>query len=328
MQYELLTIHNEYLSIDMAPTLGADIRRISRIGKNENLLLETRWYGTETNHCSCSEVSEQHFLTHYAGGWQLMIPNAGFPSLGQHGIVGYHGEAWSQAWEVLTQSPTSICLRTALTTSPIAIQRTISLSKQILEVNDEVSNSSNAEIEFIWGHHPAFSTLLIDETTEVFINAQEIEIARSALPGVVEALPAFLLDRGEGLYLRDFVAEPHSFLGFATKFEEGRASILNHKNQLRLNLAWDCSIFPHAWLWIENKKIAEKPWESKVTTLAIEPCSTKTNLGLAESLQTSENIVRLKGRESKSASLFLEVCEMKNELNPLDYLPLMKGNAR
>lgn len=319
MQNELLSIHNDHLYVDIAPTIGADIRRISRVGKNENLLLETRWGGSEANRCSCSDVSEEHFLTHYAGGWQLMIPNAGFPSLGPNGNVGYHGEAWSRAWEVLNQEPSSVSLRTMLTTSPIVIQRTVSLRKKTLEVTDEVSNSSGENIEFIWGNHPAFSTLLIDETTEVFINAQALEIAESTLPIVVGELPAFLQKRGDEVYLNNLLTEPYSFLGFATKFKKGRASILSHKNLLRLDLSWDCAIFPHAWLWIENTRIAEKPWNSSVRTLAIEPCSTKTNMGLAESLKSPGNVVSLKARESKSSSLFLELIDMANELDLVDF---------
>ena len=125
MSVNLLTIQNEYLLVEICPSQGADIRKVSRIGRSENLLLETKWKGTEANYCNCESNDEDHFLSHYAGGWQLMIPNAGFPSVNKYGAVGYHGEAWSKSWSIIKHESHQLVMETTLTSAPIKIQRKV-----------------------------------------------------------------------------------------------------------------------------------------------------------------------------------------------------------
>jgi hypothetical protein len=307
MTSSVLTIKNEFISVDISPTQGADIRKISRKDKAENLLLETKWKGSQRLYCDCSRIDEDHFLSHYAGGWQLMIPNAGFPSESEFGRLGYHGEAWSSAWKVIKHETAKMYLEVYLKTAPIKIQRKVEIRDQTLEISDLVTNCSNGEIKFLWGHHPAFSNLLIDESTEVCVNARSISSKINTTSPNFSDLPPYLVQNSESFYLKNFVSEPHSFLGFATNFKEGSAYIHNKNNNLLVNLFWDIEIFPHAWLWIENKKISREPWSKKVTTLAIEPSSTKTNLGLEDSLKFDGSFTSLKAKESVGAAIYLEV---------------------
>ena len=194
-----------------------------------------------------------------------------------------------------------------LSTAPIKIERKVVLKQRTLEISDLVTNCSNGGIKFLWGHHPAFSNLLIDQSTEVIVNAGMISTEINTTSPYLTDAPSYLEQNSESFYLKNFMTEPHSFLGFATNFKEGSASILNKNNNLLVNLFWDIKIFPYAWLWIENKKISSEPWSKKITTLAIEPCSTKTNLGLEESLKLDGSCVSLKAKESVSTLIYLEV---------------------
>jgi galactose mutarotase-like enzyme len=312
MSADLLTVQNEHLLVEICPTQGADIRKVARIGRSENLLLETKWEGSETNYCDCDSDSndEIHFLSHYSGGWQLMIPNAGFPSSSKYGPVGYHGEAWSNSWSVIRHNSDQLIIETSLKSAPIKIQRKVSLNFQTLEVTDLVTNTSNAEIEILWGHHPAFSNLLFDNSTEVHIFAAEIEVRIDSNVETTDTLLRVIDQQSDSFILRDFAKAPQSFLGFATKFKNGRATILNQTNQLCVNLIWDSAIFPHAWVWIENRNILEKPWEQSIITLAIEPCTTKNNMGIEESMKEPNNVLVLKGKKSKSTTIYLEVLNL------------------
>lgn len=307
MLSSVLTIENNFLSVDICPSQGADIRRISRKNESENLLLETKWTGAEKNYCDCARDDEDHFISHYAGGWQIMIPNAGYASDSKYGRLGYHGEAWSSAWTVLKYEATEMLLETYLSTAPIKVERKVILDQRNLEISDVVTNRSNAEIEFLWGHHPAFSNFLIDQSTEVRINAGIISAEVNTLSPDSNNVPSYIEQFSEELYLKNFMTEPHSFLGFVSKFNKGSASIINKNNNLQVNLLWDVKIFPFAWLWIENQKISDEPWSNNIITLAIEPCSTKTNLGLAESLKNAGNFVSLGAKESLATLICLEV---------------------
>ena len=312
MTSSVLTIKNDFLSVDICPSQGADIRRISRKDKSENLLLETKWKGTQKNYCDCSRTDEDHFLSHYAGGWQLMIPNAGYASDSKYGRLGYHGEAWSSAWDVVKHEANQLLLEIYLSTAPIKIERKVVLKQRTLEISDLVTNCSNGGIKFLWGHHPAFSNLLIDQSTEVRINAGMISTEINTTSPDSTNVPSYLEQFSESFYLKNFMAEPHSFLGFASNFKEGSASILNKNNNLLVNLFWDIKIFPYAWLWIENKRISSEPWSKKIITLDIEPCSTKTNLGLEESLKFDGSCVSLKAKESVSTVIYLEVLTLNS----------------
>ena len=323
MSVDLLTIQNEYLLVEICPTQGADIRKVARIGRSENLLLETKWEGSEANYCNCDSNDEDHFLSHYAGGWQLMIPNAGFPSVSKYGAVGYHGEAWSNSWSIIKHEGHQLVLETTLRSAPNKIQRKISLNLQTLEVTDIVTNNSDTEIELIWGHHPAFSSLLIDTSTEVQIYASEIAIKIDSHLETAKNSERILDQQVGSFVLRDFMKAPQSFLGFATEFKNGLASIMNKNNQLCVNLRWDSTIFPHAWIWIENKNILKKPWEKNIVTLAIEPCTTKNNMGLEESMKEPNNVLILKSKDSKSATIYLEVLNLPPFLEDFGFSKLV-----
>ena len=325
MSADFLILQNEYLSVEICPTQGADIRKVARAGRSENLLLETKWEGSEANYCTCESNDEDHFLSHYAGGWQLMIPNAGFPSVSKYGAVGYHGEAWSNSWCIIRQDDDQLVMETTLKSAPIKIQRIVSLNFQTLEVTDIVTNISDTETALIWGHHPAFSNLLIDSSTEVQIYASVIGIKNISHIETTNNSPRILDQHSEYFVLKDFMKSPQSFLGFASEFKNGLASIMNKNNQLCVNLSWDSTIFPHAWVWIENKNILEKPWEKNIVTLAIEPCTSKNNMGIEESMRESNNVLILEGNTSKSATICLEVLNLPTSPEDIGFSTLKGG---
>lgn len=310
MSTNLLKIENDFLLVEICPTQGADIRKVARIGKIENLLLETNWEGSEANYCDCEGMDEDHFLSHYAGGWQLMIPNAGFPSVNKYGAVGYHGEAWSNSWNVIKHESDQLIMETTLQSAPITIQRKVALNLQTLQVTDNVTNNSDVEIELVWGNHPAFSNTLIDASTEVRICASEIKVEIDSYSDTVPNSRGILDQQLDFFVIRDLMKVPQSFLGFATEFQNGLASIINRNNLLHVNLSWDKTIFPHAWVWIENRNISKKPWENNIATLAIEPCTTKNNMGIEDSRKEPNNVLVLKSKNSQATSIYLEVLSL------------------
>jgi len=313
MQTKVITLQNNKLSVDICPTLGAEIRRIGRTGIAENFLMQTNWVKPGKNFCKCNEISEAHFLSHYVGGWQLMLPNVGFTSFSGDVELGYHGEAWHSLWDVKKSSPIFLELQTNLYSIPLSVNRKISLVGSALIVTDEVTNLSPQRIEFLWGHHPAFSDLLIDSSSEVRIKAKVLSTARSTLSNASSDTPPVFVTYDKDIILSNIWKEPYSYLGYISEFESGQASIINHNKQLQLVLSWDLSVFPFAWLWIENMQISEDPWRNKIRTLAIEPCSTTTNMGLLASKKSSGNTITLGTHESKQTQIRVEVSTLNIE---------------
>jgi galactose mutarotase-like enzyme len=304
----LITLASDDLSVEVCPMLGAEIRGIRHRECDENLLMKTPWAGSTSSSCTCNEVSEAHFVSHYVGGWQLMLPNMGFPSSADADKMGYHGEAWTRSWEILEQTDSSLILRTVLTTRPIEIMRLVYVSGDQLVVTDTVTNRSSDEIEFIWGHHPAFSHTLFDSTSEVFIAAKKIEVQGNSLSESEPLeLPDFIELDERGLCLQGFTSTPYSFLAYLSDFDIPYARITNSTHDLTMELGWNSELFPHAWLWIENEKIADAPWNSQVRTLAIEPTSTIPNLGFHHAKKVGSNLVMLAANESKVGQVTVKV---------------------
>jgi galactose mutarotase-like enzyme len=310
----LTTLDNEELSVAVCTTLGAEIREIRHRECNENLLLSTPWQATTSDTCSCTETSESHFVSHYSGGWQLMLPNMGYPSPNSSDILGYHGEAWALSWETLERTSSSIKLRVLLTTRPIEVIREISVIGDQLLVRDTVTNTSSQVIEFVWGHHPAFSQALFDHTSEVLIAGQEIKVEINSLSESSDSqLPDFIRQDEMGIHLQGLTSSPYSFLGYISNFISPYAKITNRTNDLTLELRWSAGLFPHLWLWIENQKISEKPWNSQVRTLALEPTSTVPNLGFKHAKEIGSNFVTLDANETKVGQVSLRVFKTSME---------------
>lgn len=237
-----------------------------------------------------------------------MLPNMGFASSFDADKMGYHGEAWMRSWEILKQTDSSLLLGTVLTTRPIEIMRSVHVGGDRLLVTDTVTNQSSDEIEFIWGYHPAFSQTLFDSTSEVFIAAKKIEVQGNSLsePELL-GLPDFIKLNKSGLRLQGFTSTPYSFLAYLSDFDIPYARITNSTHGLTMELEWNSELFPHAWLWIENQKIPDAPWNSQVRTLAIEPTSTIPNLGFHHVKKIGSNLITLAANESKVGQVTLKV---------------------
>jgi galactose mutarotase-like enzyme len=304
----LTTLDSEELSVAVCTTLGAEIREIRHKTCNENLLLSTPWQASTSDMCSCTEISESHFISPYSGGWQLMLPNMGYPSSNGSDILGYHGEAWALPWETLERTSSSIKLRVVLTTRPIEVIREISVIGDQVHVSDAVTNTSSQVIEFAWGHHPAFSQALFDHTSEVSIAGTEIRVEVSTLSeSLNNRLPDFIRQDESGIHLQEKESTSYSFLAYISNFISPYAKISNKTNDLTMELRWSCELFPHLWLWIENQKISEKPWNSQVRTLALEPTSTIPNLGFEHARQNGRSFVTLDANQSKTGHVSLRI---------------------
>jgi galactose mutarotase-like enzyme len=316
MQHLLTTLDSDELSVGVCTTLGAEIREIRYKEFSENILFSTPWQDSTSDFCSCSETSEAHFISHYSGGWQLMLPNMGYPSLNSADPLGYHGEAWALSWETIERTNSSIKLRALLSTRPIEVIRVITVAGDELQVSDTVTNTSSSAIEFSWGHHPAFSQAIFDQTSEVLIAGREIRVEVNTLSdSLSDVLPDFIRQDETGVHLHGLTSIPYSFLAYISDFISPYARIINKTHELTLELRWSLDLFPHLWLWIENQKISSEPWNSQVRTLALEPTSTIPNLGFEYAKKHGNDFVTLEANQSKVGQVTLKVFKSSRDVS-------------
>ena len=130
-----------------------------------------------------SALPEGAFHDYYYGGWQEVLPSAGWatePYLGTY--QGLHGEASLLPFEAtfVEDTPDSVSLRTRvrLYRSPLTLERTMSLErdKAALFIKERLVNESEAEFAIMWGHHPALGTPFLNENCVVQVPAKKVEV--------------------------------------------------------------------------------------------------------------------------------------------------------
>ena len=300
-----VVISNSIFKVTVSPENGADIRQIIYLPKMISLLLETGWDRNEFDETSSAPGSESNFLAKYQGGWQLMIPNAGFNSQLNETAFGYHGEAWEREWKVTYHSDSEIHLFVQLDSMPLSILRKLTLDHSEFLVTDEVTNNSTDEVQFLWGHHPAFSEEFLADS-EINIPASTLRVLSDSNPTVDDVLPNFLTKNNGEYRVNNLFMNARSFLGIFSNFAIPQLSIKNKKFNFEMEFTWSHEVFPHMWFWLENRKLTNFPWNKSIATLGLEPCSTKSNLGIADSLQDLRNLVRLSAGQRKTSKVSLK----------------------
>lgn len=102
----------------------------------------------------------------YPGGWHESLPGGPCTILGAQ--EGLHGEAtllpWS--WSIEEDEPrtVSVLLTCRLIRLPFVLRKRLRLRtlSSMLEIEERLTNESDVEIEFMWGHHPTFGAPFLD----------------------------------------------------------------------------------------------------------------------------------------------------------------------
>jgi hypothetical protein len=162
-------LENETLRVGILLDKGADVFEFTYKPKQ----LDFMWQSPlemRKPYVATSALTEGAFHDYYYGGWQEVLPSAGWASEPYMGVSqGLHGEASLLPFEAtaLEDSPEAVSLRTRvrLMRSPLTLERTMSLArdKAALIVKERLVNESAAEYAVIWGHHPALGTPFLNQ---------------------------------------------------------------------------------------------------------------------------------------------------------------------
>lgn len=109
-----------------------------------------------------SALPEGSFHDYYYGGWQEVLPSAGWASEPYMGTYqGLHGEVAVLPFEAAiaedTQARVALHTYARLYRSPLVLQRTMSLQEGVaaLFIHERLLNESTGKFAIMWGHHPA-----------------------------------------------------------------------------------------------------------------------------------------------------------------------------
>ncbi len=253
-----------------------------------------------------SALPEGAFHDYFYGGWQEILPSAGWASEPYMGVYqGLPGEASLLPVDatVLEDVPHRVSLRTRvrLYRSPLTLERTLSLArdKAALFIKERLVNESEGEFAIMWGHHPSLGTPFLNENCVVQAPAKKVE--------VLAFHPNGLWEPG-GDY--DFPMVPNRRTGqlqditkvlpkdacsvdvvFFKELAEGWYAITDQKAEVGFGMAWDNSLFKYLWMWQVYGGHNDYPWYGRTYNCALEPFTSYPPAGITTAIKNGSALV-------------------------------------
>lgn len=287
--WEVVRLRGERVEVELVPAKGGDIVALRWLPLDLDVLWHTPWGLPHRGAAAAAGDSASAFIDAYPGGWQTLFPNGGDACVDDGVEMPFHGEAATAGWD-WEPCGDGVRLSTHLRRTPFALQRTLRLDGDRLEVEETAVNTGRRPVEAMWSHHPAFGAPFLGAACTIEVDAAEV------LVDADRDTPASDLQRGgrscwpfvpgrDGV-LRDLRlvppdGPPCDRLAYLAGFRRGRTTITNHELDLAAELSWDAELFPYAWYWVEARATAGPPWHGQAYVLAVEPASSIPGHGIA-----------------------------------------------
>jgi hypothetical protein len=262
-------------------------------------------------------------MDYYAGGWQEILPNGGNASFYKGAEIGQHGEVALLPWDyqILEDTEKEISIKFYVRTqrTPFYLQKIISLKRKetLLSFEEILLNEGEEEIEFMWGHHPAFGPPFLDENCEIEVPCEKIIVhspqyhPNSRFEEGEYSYPYVKGKKGEKIDIRKIPQEnvKSADLCYFTELKEGKYILKNKKEKIAFSLSFDKKIYPYIWYWQEFKGGTGYPWWGRTYNIALEPFSSYPASGIQEAIKKNTQL-KLKPKEKIKLSLKAEVIKL------------------
>ena len=277
-----VSLENDIISVVVLADKGTDI--IEFVYKP--LDIDFMWHSFNSlkncaKHIASCEPEGGPFLDHYEGGWQELFPTYGAKCDYYGASIGVHGEVWNLAWEysIVADTPEIISVKFWARTirSPFYIEKTltIKLHDPSLYIDEHIINEGGSHLDFMWGHHPAFGPLFIDDSCHIEISGNTTIIPDST--GMLAAKQSqwpFAFDKQGNRIDLSKMRHPGCGLNLSCVLEgcdPGLYRITNTDIGLGFGLEWDNKVFPFIRIWEPNCTQSHAPWFNRDYVLAVEP---------------------------------------------------------
>jgi hypothetical protein len=307
-----IELANDDLHVTLLPEKGCDILELVDCRSGIDVLFKAPWgHGRKPVYAPNSFAA---WIEAYPGGWQVLLPNGGDASTESGVEWGFHGEAGLIEWRVDEVTAQAACFSTSLVTAPLAVTRRVSLERNVLCVEERVTNCGRDAVEVMWGHHPTFGAPFLEpgcviQASARTFTADDVAPGTGLEPGTSAPWPRAALDDGGSvdLSLLPGREEQRAVLGYLSDFENGSYSISNPRLGLKVTLRWPLDLFPHAWFWQELHATSGYPWYRRAYTTAIEPNTTIPAQGISQARAKGGVPLRLEAGAAREAMLEAEL---------------------
>jgi len=255
---------------------------------------------------STSALPEGYFHDYFYGGWQEILPSAGWASEPYLGVFqGLHGEVSLLPFEatIIEDTPARVSLRTWVRTyrSPLTLERTLSLEsgKAALFIHETLLNESPGEFAIMWGHHPVVGQPFLDEHCVVKAPARKVEALafhQNSLwePGGDYDFPMVPNRRTGKLQDVTRVLPPETRSADVLIFKElseGWYTLTNERTGVGIGMAWDHTLFRYLWMWQVYGGHHDYPWYGRTYNCALEPFTSYPPAGISTAIKNGSALV-------------------------------------
>jgi hypothetical protein len=178
--FQVLTLENSVLRVDIIPELGAKIYNLIYKPFDQNIL----WHNPRIELRPVQFGA--NYNDNYAGGWDELFPNDAAVMF-QGESLPDHGELWCQSWEyeILTKDTheVSVRLHRRGSVTQTIMEKTITLrsDESLLRFHHKLTNASSRELLYLWKLHPSL-TIGLDYRIDVPAKNVLIEELGSSFP--------------------------------------------------------------------------------------------------------------------------------------------------
>lgn len=282
-----LVIENDLVRVVVLLDQGSDILSF----EYKPLGLDVLWKNpnggvlSPSLHIPSRALTEGNFADFYQGGWQECFPNGGRVCQYRGTEFGLHGEVYGLPWscDILEDSPDAVSVRLAVRTrrTPFLLEKTLRLTRDssALQIEEALHNESRFEMDYMWGHHPAFGEPFLTGACVITTGARTANLDDGTNPESrfepPYAGPLPLVPARDGRRI-DVLSVPNrdeivSDMLYLTDLEEGFYAITNPDLGIGFGFEFDPALFGCIWYWIACNAPTDAPFYGRSYTVALEP---------------------------------------------------------
>jgi len=288
--HEHVVIENRALRVSVLPGTGADIAEFRHKPSDLDVLWRSPWPlrppGAVT---PWHGGSGDAFLDRYHGGWQELLPICGAEAELHGARVGVHGEACMLPWrwwvEVDRADEVAVTFEVDLRRTPFRLRRRMRIREDApsIVLEERVTNLGAVELDFMWGHHPAFGAPFLRDGCRIATDARAVwtsalhdDPASRLAPDQRSAWPHARTRDGGTVDLSRVPGEAASVHDWAylTDFAEGWFAIREPDGGVGFACRFPADVFPYLLYWQNFRGALGAPWYGRAYVGALEPHST------------------------------------------------------
>jgi len=304
-------LENEMLRVGVLLDKGADIFEFVYKPRDLDFLWQSP-IPLRAPFVATSALPEGAFHDYYYGGWQEVLPSAGWAKDPYQGTFqGLHGEVSLLPFEaeVVEDSVEQVSLRvrTRCYRSPLLLERAMTLSRgrAALVVSERLVNEAPVEFAVMWGHHPSFGAPFLDDSCVVQTPARTVRVLSYHRNGLWEPGDAYQFPRvknrrsGDLQDIRQVLSPETQSVDVVSFWDlaEGWYGLTNRRQRVGFGMAWDPRLFQCLWMWQVYGGHTDYPWYGRTYNCALEPFTSWPPAGVANAVQNGTALMLRPGEQ-------------------------------